>query len=116
MYKKLPCLPLVVERHINSVRTKNPDYKYPELDLKMFSQCWGSTALGFGGIGGQAMTSAYTVVVNDYNENISSVFFGDRLAYTIFNPNDNFFNDMAKEKMEPVNRKGKYLREDSNTK
>lgn len=31
----------------------------------MFPQAWGSTSLGFGGIGGQAMTSAYTTVITD---------------------------------------------------
>lgn len=112
MYKELPCLPLVVERHINSVKSIKPDYRYPELELKMFSQIWGSTALGFNGIGGQAMTSAYTVVVMDYHEGIYSVFFGERLAYTIFNPNDEFFNDLKKEKMAPVNMKGKYIRKE----
>ena len=33
-----------------------------DFDIYIFQQIWGSTALGFGGIGGQAMTSAYTYV------------------------------------------------------
>ena len=33
-----------------------------DFELHTFEQTWGSTALGFGGIGGQAMTTARTYV------------------------------------------------------
>lgn len=53
-----------------------------DVEVVMFPQTWGSTALGYGGIGGAAITSAYTVVVNDYRT--YCVYFGcDRLAYKI---------------------------------
>jgi len=38
-----------------------------EVEVVMFPQTWGSTALGYGGIGGAAMTPAYTVVVSYEN-------------------------------------------------
>lgn len=44
-----------------------------------FPQTWGSTALGFGGIGGQAMTTAQTYVVITYGT--VYVYFGSRFAY-----------------------------------
>lgn len=100
--EKFPCLPLIAERHINAVRSRGEEYKYPELEVEVFPQVWGSTALGFGGIGGQAMTSAYTAVVQDLNQGWCSVFFGERLAYLIYNPNDIFFDDLNKRKMRPV--------------
>lgn len=49
----------------------------------MFLQAWGSTALGFGGIGGRAITEAYTVVVTSNNDGISAVYFGGRFAYMV---------------------------------
>ena len=33
-----------------------------DFDMYTFEQVWGSTSLGFGGIGGQAMTTARTYV------------------------------------------------------
>lgn len=107
---ELPCLPLIQERHINAVRAINKEYTYHDATMKMFMQTWGSTALGFRGIGGQAITNAYTTIVEDYEEGLYSVFFGNRLAYVIHNPNQLFFEDMAKESMKPVYESGKYCR------
>ncbi|MNR71312.1 hypothetical protein D3C71_19270 [compost metagenome] len=53
-----------------------------EVEVVMFPQTWGSTALGYGGIGGAAITSAYTVVV--LSQELACVYFGgDHLAYTV---------------------------------
>lgn len=54
-----------------------------DVEVQMFPQMWGSTALGYGGIGGAAMTRAYTVVVR--LENVFCVYFGGsgRLAYSV---------------------------------
>lgn len=46
-----------------------------------FPQMWGSTALGFGGIGGAAMTTAQTYVVFTYESVF--VYFGSRFAYEL---------------------------------
>lgn len=46
-----------------------------------FPQTWGSTALGFGGIGGQAITTAQTYVV--LANGAIYVYFGSRFAYVI---------------------------------
>ena len=48
----------------------------------MFPQTWGSTALGFGGIGGAAMTPAYTVVVTGPGGQLA-VYWAGQHAYTI---------------------------------
>ena len=53
-----------------------------DVEVYLFPQTWGSTALGYGGIGGSAMTSDYTVVVMLYND--VCVYFGrDQLAYRL---------------------------------
>lgn len=74
----------------------------------MFSQTWSSTALGFGGIGGQAITQAYTTVVrSDYTGEVC-VYFGSRFAYKIERPNATFYTDAANRNMKPVNQRSSY--------
>lgn len=111
----LPCLPLVQERFWNAIRDKE-EYtksKYPpEFELYMFPQVWGDTSLGFGGIGGQAMTSAYTTVVIDNYAGWCGVFFEEGLAYTILNPNQLFYEDLHNGQMECISKQGKYIRKE----
>lgn len=113
MRSELPCLPLIQERFWNAIKDdlNEEERKYcPEFVMNMFPQTWGSTALGFGGIGGQAMTTAYTTVVEDYNSGWVGVFFGERLAYKIKNPNRRFYDDIANGKMVEVAKCGVYKR------
>lgn len=51
--------------------------------IDMFPQTWGSTSLGFGGIGGQAFTDAYTVVISCVRTGACAVYFGGRFAYMV---------------------------------
>ena len=68
----------------------------------MFTQTWSSTALGFGGIGGQAMTPSYTIVLESEQGSGFCVYFGGRFAYRIEKPNQSFFEDVAKRTMNRV--------------
>jgi hypothetical protein len=84
-----------------------------ELEVVMFPQTWASTALGYGGIGGCAMTPAYTVIVTHHN--CSCVYFGyGRLAYTLnysmMSPEGmkNARADIASQNMAEVSKAGKY--------
>jgi len=53
-----------------------------EVRVTMFDDIWPSTALGYGGIGGAAMTPAYTVIVSC--DDVHCVYFGGGpLAYTV---------------------------------
>lgn len=76
-----------------------------------FPQTWPSTALGFGGYGGQTVTWAQTTVieVDTIQAHYVAVFFGGRFAYSIADPNENFFKDVRKFHMEPIYKTGKYL-------
>jgi hypothetical protein len=69
----------------------------------MFPQSWGSTALGFGGIGGQAITSAYVCVIESNLVGGYAVYFGGRLAYVINRPNEKFMADIAGHRMVDAN-------------
>ena len=65
----------------------------------MFVQTWSSTALGFGGIGGQAITSAYVCVIESNLVGQFAVYFGGRLAYVIERANTKFMEDVASQRM-----------------
>lgn len=73
-----------------------------EIEIYSFPQTWGSTALGFGGVGGQAFTTAITVVVIHGRE--ACVYFGGAFAYKIKRFNQVLFEDMAIREMAEVSR------------
>lgn len=91
------------------------DAKYPTYKLDVFVQTWGNTATGFDAenvFSGQAFTDEYTTVVkmawrtideekkiHDVQDRIYGVFFGNKMAYMILNPNKKFFKDLEKRSM-----------------
>ena len=85
----------------------------PTLDdfvLHTFEQTWGSTALGFGGVGGQAMTSATTYVFIPIVINQKCfVYFAGRFAYAV-DYSEKFMEDVLKCNMASVDESGKYKR------
>lgn len=107
----LPNLPLIQERFLHNIKpdlTEN-DIRYPEFEvINVFLQTWGSTALGFGGCGGQAMTSAYTTIIESVDLGYVGVFFCERLAYVVKHPNANFTEDLQKRRMCSVGMHHKY--------
>lgn len=56
----------------------------------MYPQTWGSTALGHGGIGGAAISTAYTVVLECMDTQEYLVYFGGQLCYTVSRRSANF--------------------------
>lgn len=80
-----------------------------DFELYTFTQTWGSTALGFSGIGGQSMTQARTYVfIPQFVHQNCFVYFGSRFAYAI--PySEMFFEDVKKQNIASVSRRGKYL-------
>ena len=74
----------------------------------MFEQLWSSTALGFGGLGGDAMTTAMTYVfVPQIEGEDCIVYFAGKFAYKA--PyNRTFMDDVAKRRIEPVCKSIKY--------
>ena len=109
--KTLPNLPLIQKRFFNSIQSEliQNNIRYPEFEvINVFSQTWGSTALGFGGIGGQAITSAYTTIIENIDLGYLAVFFGERMAYIIRHPNDEFVEDVKNRNMRSVEQHYKY--------
>ena len=89
------------------------DKSNPTLDdfeLYTFEQTWGSTALGFGGIGGQMMTSATTYVFIPMSVNQKCfVYFAGRFAYAV-DYSEKFMKDVLDCNMASVYESGKYRR------
>lgn len=71
-----------------------------EIEVYSFPQQRSSTALGFGGVGGQAFTTALTVVVMEGRE--ACVYFGGSFAYKIKKYGQTFFKDMKDHNMHEV--------------
>lgn len=70
--------------------------------MAMFPQQWGSTALGFPGIGGAAMTTAYTIVLHCELTREYCVYFGGQFAYKVASPRADFFLDVQHKRMTHV--------------
>lgn len=56
----------------------------------MFTQAWGSTSLGHGGMGGAAITTAYTVVLECHYTSEMLVYFGSQFCYKVNKRGANF--------------------------
>ena len=84
---------------------------YPTIDdfeLYTFEQVWSSTALGFGGVGGQAMTSARNYVFIPIHCNQKCfVYFAGRYAYAA-DYSEKFMKDVLDGNMAAVTESGKY--------
>lgn len=85
-------------------KINNEKYKNVNLRADVFLQTWSSTALGFNGIGGQAISEAYTTVFGDILENVYVIFFGNELAYIVENPTEKFFTDLKLRDMASVSK------------
>lgn len=88
------------KRERSGSRKRRP---YPnEIEVYSFPQSWGSTALGFGGIGGQASTTATTVVVTCGGQ--ACVYFGGQFAYKVeeFGRSQAFQDDLRRHDMADV--------------
>ena len=92
-------------------RFKYKEKPYPTIDdfeLYTFEQVWGSTALGFGGIGGQAMTSARTYVFIPITCNQKCfVYFAGRFAYAV-DYSEKFMGDVIAGNMKSVAMSNEY--------
>ena len=92
-------------------------YAFTGHDVFVFTQTWASTALGFGGVGGSAMTTKYTTVFRTHIFSIYSnykmdkdmffytVFFDSEFAYIIPSEghrNEKIEDDIKKRQMKSV--------------
>ena len=88
--------------------SNNSNPTLDDFELHTFEQTWGSTALGFGGVGGQAMTSAttYVFIPIGINQKCFVDFagsFADAVDYS-----DKFMKDVLGCNVAAVHESGKY--------
>ena len=82
-----------------------------DFELYTFNQTWGSTALGFGGIGGQAITQARTYVFVPMTCNQKCfVYFAGRFAYKA-DWCETLKEDIRNQNVAPVYQAGKYRKD-----
>ena len=78
----------------------------------MFTQTWGSTALGHGGMGGAAVTTAYTIVLECYHTQEFLVYFGSQMCYKVDRRSKNldaFVEDCKNHNLASKRDSGKYM-------
>lgn len=78
--------------------------------VAMFLQTWGSTALGFGGIGGSSMTTDYVTVLKETYSGQVCVYFGGCFAYRIARPGEALLADIQNKCLVDVGQHTKYER------
>lgn len=117
--KQIPDLKYLLEEfywRIDSEISPDKNLKFcrDDFDINLFSQTWGSTALGFDGFGGMAITEAYTTVICYKPLNIYGVYFDGEFAYYVLNPNEKFFHDLIEHNMVSLHEHTKYKRGSEN--
>lgn len=81
----------------------NPSFRRPyenEVEVYSFPQSWSDTSLGFGGIGGQAFTTAQTTAIICGRN--ACVYVAGRLAYAVSSYNLKFWEDLQNHNMRPA--------------
>jgi hypothetical protein len=80
---------------------------YTNGEMYDFDQTWASTAMGFGGCGGSAMTTERTYVFIPKESEVAYVFFGDGFAY-MAHRNEKFWEDVRNHNMASVSGSVRY--------
>lgn len=132
-YPNLELLEYITENTANEVfESELIMSTYHKFKMYVFPQTWSSTALGFDGCGGQAITEAYTTVVEmtsykfesgkdirgivykELDDKVYAVFFDGKIAYICLNPNSEFFRDFDRMCMKPQRGAEYYVDENLN--
>ena len=101
-------LPEISYQTPNGFKTITRRPRMEDVSVCQFVQTWGTTSLGFGGIGGQAFTSAYVTTVACMATSKCAVYFGGRFAYMADSNNQNFITDFYTQQMADVSKSSIY--------
>jgi hypothetical protein len=71
----------IVKREVSTWMAREEIILWNEIDFHVVKQEWGNTSGGWGGIGGAAMTSQYTVIIENYWFGFVCVYYQGKLAY-----------------------------------
>lgn len=119
-YPNLELIEYITENTANILFEELMMHTIHRYKMYVFPQTWSTTALGFdkiGGCSGQAITEAYTTVVEitlykiesgkdirgityeELDDKIYAVLFDGRIAYMCLNPNHKFLGDLSNMRM-----------------
>ena len=90
-----------------------------DFDVHVFPQIWPNTGGGFATPGycyGQSFIKQYTTVFISTTQNVAMVFFGNRPAYIIQNPNQKFVDDFNRKQMKSKYEALKHYKEEQDGK
>ena len=85
----------IVKREKSTYFTENEYREWKEIELHVVPQTWGNTSGGWQGIGGAAMTKAYTVIIESLWFGFACVYYNGKLAY-ICEMDDKYFELIKK--------------------
>lgn len=71
----------IVKREEKTYPTEREFRIWNQFELHVFFQTWGSTARGWGGMGGASMTTDYTIVIEHAEFGFACVFYDGKLVY-----------------------------------
>ena len=71
----------IVKREVSTWMAREEIILWHEIDFHVVKQEWGNTSGGWGGIGGAAMTSQYTVIIENYWFGFVCIYYQGKLAY-----------------------------------
>lgn len=100
----------IVNELVEQVYEENKDIVLDKshLEVYIFPQTWGSTALGLReAVGLRSITTAYTTVIV-VNRSSAYVYFNGKVAYKVNHANEAFLEDLNKHKMVDYRFKEKY--------
>lgn len=80
----------IIKRVTDSYLKPDELSMWNDVDIHIIKQTWGNTSGGWEGIGGQAITSSYTTVIENLNYGFACIFYGETLAY-ICNMNEAYW-------------------------
>lgn len=71
----------IVKRDKSTWMTQSEYEEWKDINLHLVSQMWSNTSCGWEGIGGSAMSSAYTLIIESKWFNLVFVYYRGKLAY-----------------------------------
>lgn len=70
-----------------------------EVEVGLWVQSWSDTSCGFGGMAGQALSSAYTVLVSQTGDAPFVVYHNFRFAYAVLRPTSEFYRKLERRQL-----------------
>ena len=86
----------IVKRETSTYMTEDEYRQWREINFHVVRQIWGNTSGGWQGIGGSAMTSAYTVIIENNWYGLACIYYNGKLAY-ICEMDEKYIDYMSKQ-------------------